>query len=73
MLPSDAEQRIDAYLNALRHRLQGVDSDELRDTVKELRSHIIDTATAGGEMTIATIDEALDALGSPEALAAQYI
>jgi hypothetical protein len=73
MSPSDAEQKIDAYLDRLRRRLRGVRSDELRDTVKELRSHIIDTVTTRGEMTAATVDEALDALGSPEELAAQYI
>jgi hypothetical protein len=73
MSPSDAELRIDAYLDRLRHLLREVDRDELRDTVRELRSHIIETTTARGDMTVVAIDETIEDLGSPEELAAQYI
>ncbi|HKF55365.1 MAG TPA: hypothetical protein VKJ45_07975 [Blastocatellia bacterium] len=70
---SDAELRIDAYLNRLRRLLREVNSEVLRDTVKELRSHIIETTTARADMTVTAIDETIEDLGSPEELAAQYI
>jgi hypothetical protein len=68
-----AQHKIDAYLGRLRGRLRGLNGDDVREIVEELRSHIADKAGAGDELTDATADETLAALGSPEELANQYL
>ena len=72
-LAGDALQRIDAYLGRLRRRLRGMNDEDVRDIVEELRGHITDKASANGEVTAARVDAALMALGSPEELASQYM
>ncbi len=76
-ITGDAQQRIEAYLGRLRGRLRGINQDEVREIVEELRSHITDKAAASGEtqreITPAAVDAALAALGSPEELASQYL
>jgi uncharacterized membrane protein len=80
-LTGDSQQRIDAYLGRLRGRLRGANEEEIREIVDELRSHILDKAAASsqlndevnGEITLAGVDAALAALGSPEELASQYM
>ena len=57
----------------LRARLRGMNDDDVREIVEELRAHITDKAAASGEFTAATVDSALGALGSPEELASQYL
>jgi len=69
----DAQQKIDAYLSRLRRRLRGIKDEDVRDIVEELRSHVTDKASANGEVTGATVEAALVALGSPEELASQYV
>jgi hypothetical protein len=69
-ITSDAQHRIDAYLTRLRSRLRGIDEQEIREIVEELRSHILDKTGSGEE---GTVDQTLDALGSPEHLAAEYL
>jgi HAAS len=71
-MASDAQQKIEAYLTRLCARLRGLNRDDVREIVEELRSHILDKAAAGGEVTPAGVDAALAALGSPEELASQY-
>jgi uncharacterized membrane protein len=70
-----AQQKIDSFLGTLRGRLRGMNHDEVGEIVEELRSHIMDKASenADGEITLAGVDAALTALGSPEELASQYI
>lgn len=72
-MADDALKRIEAYLDRLRARLRGMSETEVRDIVEELRSHIVDRATLGNVMTVAAVDAALARLGSPEALAAEYV
>ena len=72
IMASDAQRKIEAYLTNLRGKLRGLNGDDVRDIVEELRSHILDKASAGGEVTIAGVDAALAALGRPEELASQY-
>jgi hypothetical protein len=72
-VPNDAQQRIEAYLTKLRGRLRGFNDAEVREIVDELRSHITDKLAAGGEVTLASVDATLAALGTPEELASQYI
>jgi Protein of unknown function (DUF1700) len=74
-ISGDAQHRIDAYLGTLRGRLRGMNHDEVREIVEELRSHIVDKTSenSNGEITLAAVDAALTTLGSPEELASQYI
>jgi hypothetical protein len=68
-----AQQRIDAYLGRLRRGLRGMNDEDARDIVEELRGHIIDKASVRGELTAAAVEAALAALGTPEELASQYM
>lgn len=68
----DAQRKIDAYLGKLQQRLRGMNADDVREIVEELRSHIIDKVAAGGEVTLAGVDAAIARLGTPEELASQY-
>jgi len=72
-IAGDEQQKIDSYLDKLRKSLRGVNDNDLREIVEELRSHILDKAAASGEVTSAGVDAALAALGSPEELTSQYI
>jgi|SRR5271165_405844 len=69
----DAQPRIEAYLGRLQQRLRGMNDDDVREIVEEMRSHLTDKAAAGGELTAAGIDAAIAALGTPEELASQYV
>src|SRR5271166_1961493 len=69
----DAQPRIEAYLGRLQQRLRGMNDDDVREIVEEMRSHLTDKAAAGGELTAAGIDAAIAALGTPEELASQYL
>jgi Protein of unknown function (DUF1700) len=72
-MADDAERRMEAYLGKLRHRLRGMNDEDAREIVEELRSHIRDKAAASGQVTAAGVEAALAALGNPEALASQYM
>jgi hypothetical protein len=72
-MSADARQRIEAYLGRLRQRLRGMNDEDAREIVEELRSHITDKAAASGQVTAAGVDAALAGLGSPEELASQYL
>jgi len=69
----DAQKKIDAYLARLRRGLRGMNEQDSREIVEELRSHIADRAAANGEVTAAGIDAALAGLGGAEELANQYM
>ncbi len=69
----DAQQRMEAYLGRLRQRLRGMNDEDAREIVEELRSHIRDKAAANGQLTAAGVEAALAALGSPEEFASQYM
>lgn len=68
-----AQQTIEVYLDRLRRNLRGLSPDEIREIVEELRSHILDKASADGGVTAAAVDAALAALGSPDELASAYV
>jgi uncharacterized membrane protein len=72
-IANDSQKQIDAYLQRLRKGLRNLRDDDAHEIVEELRSHIVDKAASGGEMTSAGVDAALAALGNPEGLASQYI
>jgi hypothetical protein len=67
------DQRIETYLTRLRARLRDVNDESAREIVDELRSHIVEKAAAGGAVTVASVETALAALGSPEELASEYL
>jgi HAAS len=73
MLSGDEQQRIETYLARLRSRLGGINENDVREIVDELRSHILDKATVNGEVTAAGVDGTLAALGSPKQLANEYM
>jgi len=69
----DAQQKIDAYLARLRGRLRGVNEQDVREIVEELRNHILEKVSLGGaEVTASGVGATLAALGSPEELASAY-
>jgi hypothetical protein len=72
-ISGNAQQRIEAYLGRLRQLFRGMNSEDAREIVEELRSHLMDRVAAGGDATPADVDAALTALGSPEALANEYM
>ena len=68
-----ANPKLDAYLQKLRATLRDLPSGEVDDILREIRSHVLDRAEAGGQSMEAGISSALDALGTPESLASQYV
>ena len=73
-ITSEAQLRIDAYLAKLRKRLPGIDEQDVREIVAELRSHILDKTGASKEgVTVGGVEATLAALGSPEQLAGEYL
>lgn len=69
----EQQQKIEAYLAKLQVRLRGMNEHEVHEIVQELRAHIADKTAVTREVTTVTVDDALDALGNPEALANQYL
>ncbi len=59
---------VDAYLNQVRRRLAGMDPAVQGDILRELRSHLAESAEAGG----GGVDEALRGLGEPATVARRY-
>jgi hypothetical protein len=68
----DAQHKIEAYLGRLRQLLCGMNAEDAREIVEELRSHITEKAAGSGQVTAAGVETALARLGSPEKLASQY-
>jgi hypothetical protein len=67
-----AQSKIDDYLQRLRTGLRGLRPEEINDIVDELRSHIVERASSEKDGS-ATVDTTLVVLGSPEALAREYL
>src|SRR5277367_1738128 len=65
-MSEDDSRRIEAYLSKVRRSLRGMNDQDVREILDELRSHVLDKAPAG-------LDTALASLGSPEELARQYV
>jgi uncharacterized membrane protein len=70
--PTDAQKTIEAYLSRLRQRLRGLNDEDAREIIEELRSHIMDKSATDGPITTASVEAALAGLGDPEELASQY-
>ena len=72
-LAQSAQKKIDRYLQDLSAALRALPTEQASDIVKELRSHIVEKATASGDMTPAVVDSVLTDLGRPEDLASLYL
>jgi len=72
MSAPEAEQQIDGYLKQVRKCLRGLGEEQIRDIIAELRGHVLEKAATAGELTIASVSAALEALGPPEELAREY-
>jgi hypothetical protein len=72
-IANDAQQKIEAYLGRLRRNLRGLGPAEVDEIIAELRSHILDKASAEGEPDAASVDATVSRLGSAEELASAYI
>jgi hypothetical protein len=72
MTMPDSQQRVDAYLERLRRLLRGMNPEDAREIIEELRSHITEKAAVSGQLTAAAVRAALSELGTPEELASQY-
>lgn len=72
-MASEGGRKIEAYLLQLRACLRGVSSQEVRDIVEEMRSHIVEKSTVHGELNANALDAALAGLGPPKILANEYL
>ena len=72
MSANEAQKRVEEYLKQVRRNLRGLREEQVLEITAELRSHILERASRGGELTIGSVLEALDRLGSPEELAREY-
>jgi hypothetical protein len=73
-MPTDeAQKKVDAYLARLRRGLRGLDGEEVREIVEELRGHIVDRTAANEAATPASVDATLAALGDADELAREYM
>jgi hypothetical protein len=70
---SDAATRsIESYLGRLRSALEALPADEAEDIVREIRSHIRESAGLEGAATPVNVSDILERLGSPTELAAKF-
>ncbi len=69
---SAAQQRIEEYLKQVRVHLRRVRKDQVLEIVAELRSHILESASLQGDVTLDGVNAAIQALGSPQDLAREY-
>jgi len=68
----EGQRRIERYIKEVRQRLRGLREDQLHEITAELRSHILERASGGSELTIEGVSAALETLGTPEELAREY-
>ena len=59
-------EKIESYLGKLRARLRGVGSEEVKDIIEELRSHILEKSTVNGQLGDRDVDATIAGLGNPE-------
>jgi hypothetical protein len=71
-MADDGIRKLEGYLDELRAQLRGLPEPETSEIIKELRSHVLDSAGVGGSRPAGAVAAALDRLGSPEELAELY-
>jgi len=70
--PQKLQEKIDAYLMQLRRSLGELPPEEVSEILREIRSHILERAEAGGGLTDERLVAILKALGRPEDIAPLY-
>ncbi len=70
--PQKVQERIDAYLMQLRRSLGELPPEEVAEILREIRSHILERAEAGGGLSEERLVSILKALGRPEEIAPLY-
>jgi len=68
-----AEHEIDDYLKRLRPALSALPAAQADDIIKELRSHLIDTAVVDNQLDTQRVADAIARLGDPATLASAYL
>ncbi len=69
----NADRRVETYLAEVHAALAGMPDDKAADIIAELRSHIRDSAEAGGELGEERTLAALEGLGDPRELGETYV
>jgi hypothetical protein len=72
-MASEAQQKVDGYLNRVRGRLRGLNHEDVQEIIEELRGHILEKAGGAEGLPGRGVDAALAGLGSPEELASEYV
>jgi uncharacterized membrane protein len=62
-----AQAHLDTYLAQVHRHLKGLPDAEVRETLAELRSHVLDKLA--GNLTVAGVEAAIAELGSPREVA----
>jgi hypothetical protein len=70
---SQARRQIDRYLERLRSSLRSLPPGEIDDIVREIQSHLIDSAEQAGQLEPQRLASAMARLGEPAALASAYL
>lgn len=70
ILADESQKVIEQYLAALRRHLRELMDEDAQDIVEEIRAHILDKTSGGGEPE--AVSATLAALGTPEELASRY-
>ena len=70
---SHAQREIDRYLERLRSSLRSLPPGEVDDIVREIQSHLIDSAEHAGRADPQRLAGAMARLGDPAALASAYL
>jgi HAAS domain-containing protein len=71
--PGAARQAMEEYLKVLRRSLRGLPEEDAGEIVEELRSHLLDSGSDAGGLREELVRAALERLGPPRELAAQYV
>ena len=62
-----AQAHLDTYLAQVHRHLKGLPDSEVRETLAELRSHVLDKVA--GDMSVGRVEAAIAELGSPREVA----
>ncbi|HSC07686.1 MAG TPA: hypothetical protein VLD59_12745 [Steroidobacteraceae bacterium] len=68
-----SEREMESYLKQLRTSLRALPADQVEDIVREIRSHLIDSAGTSAAGDGRQVNEAIARLGDPAALASAYV
>ena len=68
-----SEREMESYLKQLRTSLRALPADQVDDIVREIRSHLIDSAGTNAAGDGRQMNEAIARLGDPAALASTYV